>query len=153
MRGIILSFTILLGMFLSSCASSYKESFDSIEVGMEKFEVIEKMDSPYHVYRQKGIDKWKYVYYEDDKRHEKFVHFDNGRVIYKGDYIPPTSDAKVEDQKNAEENAVIAQEWDQQHQERTNRHVSNKKELEKDYMDFLLKKGQKSKKAEFKPVD
>ena len=84
-------------------------AFNKVKTGMDKDDVLETMGSPRSSQRFHGKDRWRYVFYEDNIRYEKEVHFLEGLATYVGDtWEPPTeTSAVVVDQKNEQLNNRI----------------------------------------------
>jgi outer membrane protein assembly factor BamE len=74
---------------LSACQTSMLKQFSKVQQGMEKDDVLEVMGSPNQSQRFHGKDRWRYVFYEDQIRFEKEVHFFEGKAIYAGDIWQP----------------------------------------------------------------
>lgn len=93
-----LSFIINLG-----CQTNMKHAFDGLKLGMDKDQVLEHIGGPRAVTRFHGKDRWFVVFYHDNFRHEKEIHFTNGLATYIGDnYEPPVEkSAKAVDDLNA----------------------------------------------------
>lgn len=139
--------------FLFGCVSKPIENYEKITIGMEKDEVIEHMGSPKFVRRIRGEDRWKYVFYDQNTRYERFVHFDGGRVVYIGEEKPSPSDSSVDDQNIAAEDAEVEKEWQDQYQEIHQRDVGRKDDVKKDYYKFLgVDRAEKKQKAKFKDL-
>ncbi len=82
------------------CATDMKKQFDRVKVGMEKNDVLGLMDSPHRAQRWHGMDRWTYIFYADDMREEKEVHFLNGTANYVGDTFKPILSAEEHDKQN-----------------------------------------------------
>lgn len=109
---------------LAGCQTNMVNAFNKVKTGMDKDDVLETMGSPRTSQRFHGKDRWRYVFYEDNIRYEKEVHFLEGLAVYVGDtWEPPV-----------EQSAVVA---DQKNQELNNR------------IDALLKEEAKNAKSEF----
>lgn len=140
-RGIkaILKMALSTGLIvgLVGCASRPHSNFESLSIGMEKDQVVERMGPPKFVRRVRGEDRWKYVYYHDGIRFEKYVHFDNGKAIYLGDLVPGKGNAAEEDELIAKENAEVQAEWEAQYQQRESRSSKEHfKQLDEDFLKF-----------------
>jgi outer membrane protein assembly factor BamE len=99
----LFKFLIIFGsLFVISCQTNMVKEFDSLKVGNDKHQVIDKLGSPRHMTRMNGEDRWYYMYYNDDVRLQKEVHFKDGLVIYFGDKKAPTPELLPEaiDAKN-----------------------------------------------------
>lgn len=93
---------LLLG---SACTINQKKRFDEVKVGMEKTDVLNLMASPQISRRWHGMDRWTYIFWEDDTRYEKEVHFQDGKAAYVGETYKPALSAEERDKKIDEENA------------------------------------------------
>jgi outer membrane protein assembly factor BamE len=113
-RALILSF---LGLFLCGCATDMNNQFQRIKVGMEKDEVLGLMDSPQRTQRTRGQDRWTYIFYHEDQRQEKEVHFSEGKAAYVGDHPIPAMAAEERDARNEAANKEIESIWQVQRQE------------------------------------
>lgn len=98
---------LLSCLFLSGCAYSQKKQFDKVQVGMEKNDVLELMDSPQRTQRWHGMDRWTYIFYENDQRQEKEVHFSDGKANYVGEVFQPKVSASEQDQMNENSNQEV----------------------------------------------
>ena len=78
---------ILIGFIfnLSGCATPLPRALDKVEMGMAKDEVLEIAGNPRRTRRWKGKDEWTYVYYVDNQEKHTEIHFDQGKVVFKGD--------------------------------------------------------------------
>lgn len=94
-------------VILSGCTVSPKRQFEKVKVGMDKNDVLALMDSPQRTQRWKGLDRWTYVYYENDLREEKEVHFSDGKASYVGEVFKPQVSAIDQDKANEESNAQL----------------------------------------------
>ena len=65
---------------------------------MDKSEVIELVGTPQFSNRWKGLDRWKYVFYENNNKVEKEIQFDNGNVVYVGEILQPAISAEEQDE-------------------------------------------------------
>lgn len=105
----LLRLVFLFGSFLIiSCQTNMVKEFDSLKVGYDKHQVIDKLGSPRNMTRMGGEDRWYYLFYNQEQRIQKEVHFKDGLVVYFGDkklpqptLIPEAIDAK-NDQINTE---------------------------------------------------
>ncbi len=79
----------ILLLFVLGCQSSLLKDFSSLQLGIEKNDVLETMGSPRATTRYHGKDRWMYRFYDDGIRFEKEVHFLDGIAIYVGDSIEP----------------------------------------------------------------
>lgn len=94
-------------LFLMGCTLSPKKQFEQVRVGMEKDQVLGIMDSPQRTQRWHGMDRWTYIFYEDDSRFEKEVHFQNGYANYVGDVFKPEVSADEQDLRNDDANKEV----------------------------------------------
>lgn len=121
------SFCFLL---LASCQSVPLKDFESLQTGMDKNQVLNRMGSPSTSTRFKGMDRWIYKIYDNDLRYIREVHFLDDKAVYVGEEHQPEESRKAEviDEKNQAEEIVIAE-----------REVQHKKDLEKSYQDYQKK--------------
>ena len=84
-----------------------RDQFERVQVGMEKNDVLNLMDSPQRTQRWHGMDRWTYIFYTDDTRYEKEVHFADGKANYVGEVYKPTVSAEEQDRINEESNREI----------------------------------------------
>jgi outer membrane protein assembly factor BamE len=91
-----------------ACQSSRLRSFDKLLLGQEKDTVLEVMGGPTYHERIQGQDRWTYILYESDIRHEKVVYFLDGFLTYRGLPIPPIISAEEQDSINAEKNLKLS---------------------------------------------
>lgn len=103
-----------------SCQSSPVKQFSKLHDGMEKTEVLDIMGPPRTVTRMHGKDRWIYVYYDNEVRQEKEVHFQDGKAVYVGDSWKPTPDqtAESKDKKNEELEKIASEESKKRQTER-----------------------------------
>lgn len=105
MRNLVLLFIMML--LLTGCTISQKKQFEKVEVGMEKDQVLGLLDSPQRTQRWHGLDRWTYIFYDENHRLEKEVHFNEGKASYVGDtYAPPIS-ANDQDKTNETTNQEL----------------------------------------------
>ncbi len=90
------------------CQSSPSRDFDKVSPGMTKSDVLGIMGSPSWTLRWKGLDRWNYTFYHEDNLVQKELHFDSGKVAYKGDPILPLVSAEDQDRQNDEANKEVA---------------------------------------------
>lgn len=106
-------FSILLIAFsltsLSACQTNMTRQFEKVHSGMEKNDVLDIMGSPQRTQRLHGKDRWTYIIYEDDKRSEKDILFENGLAVYAGDTWKPAPEKTAEtiDAKNEKLNIEL----------------------------------------------
>lgn len=105
MRGLFLAF-ISAFLFLG-CATEMGQQFEKVKVGMDKDDVLEIMDSPQRTQRWKGMDRWTYIFYQQDNRIEKEVHFQEGKAAYVGDKYLPAVSAEEQDAINEASNKEV----------------------------------------------
>lgn len=97
----IITFSMLF--LLNSCTTA-QHSFDNVNVGMDKSEVIELMGGgPQLTKRRNSEDVWQYHFYDGDQKSIKELHFKNNKVSYKGDPVGPRpgESAKAIDARNS----------------------------------------------------
>lgn len=96
---------------LSGCQTSLVRSFEQVNPGMDKHQVLQILGGPTSTTRMHGKDRWMYHFYEDGIRFDKEVHFLDGILVYSGDtYVPPKGkSAKEKDQQVAETEEQIQQ--------------------------------------------
>lgn len=100
-------YLIILGsLIMISCQTNMVKEFDNLKVGYDKHQVLDKLGSPRGMTRINGEDHWYYMYYNDDLRLQKEVHFKDGLVVYYGDKKAPSADLMPEaiDAKNEKMN-------------------------------------------------
>ncbi len=103
------SFLLLFLCFLMlGCASSMNTQFQKVKVGMEKNDVLALMDSPQRTQRWHGMDRWTYIFYNEDQRQEMEVHFAEGRASYVGGPYVPALSADERDNRNEASNKEVA---------------------------------------------
>lgn len=97
---------------LASCQTNMARQFDKISPGMDKDAVLDKLGSPRHITRMNGEDRWYYLYYQEDVRQQKEIHFKDGLVSYSGEKKKPVAeiDPVVVDTKNSEINRQLDEE-------------------------------------------
>ncbi len=101
---LILFFSLCL--ILSACQTNLSRQFEKIKPGADKDTVLDMLGSPRNITRMGGEDRWYYMYYQDEIRQQKEVHFSNGLVTYSGERQKPAVevDPVAVDQKNIEMN-------------------------------------------------
>lgn len=99
---------ILLVFFSSACQTSRLKDFDRLILGQEKDMVLQTLGGPTYRERIQGQDRWTYIIYESDIRHEKVIYFLDGFITYKGLPIPPVISAEEQDDINTEKNIQLA---------------------------------------------
>lgn len=100
---------------ISACTIEQKKQFEQVQVGMDKGQVLDIMDSPQKTERHHGQDRW--IYYiensdatnpvQHDQKVEKQIYFENGKSTYVGDPIKPLISAEEQDRINEEQNIAI----------------------------------------------
>jgi|SRR6185312_4394352 len=113
---VILPFLILI---FAACSSPQKR-FNKIQIGMEKDQVLDIMESPQRTERVHNADRWTYVFYDNDQRVEKEVEFSDGKATYAGDHPKPAVSAEEQDKLNDEANKALDQQIAAKHQENQN---------------------------------
>jgi outer membrane protein assembly factor BamE len=111
---------MIASLFFLACQTNQLKQFNTLQNGMDKDTVLESMGTPYSNVRSKGIDKWTYVFYENQLRYEKEVHFKTGNVVYVGEPKLAEVAAEVVDQKNADSENLILQELNRRKEENKN---------------------------------
>lgn len=105
-------FSLLIGLLgLCACSSNPIKDFENVREGMPKYDVLEAMGVPQRTQRWQGKDRWTYLYVESEKTQTKEVHFQEGKVVYKGDPIEPAISAEAQDQKNEISNAELEKQY------------------------------------------
>ena len=98
--------SLFLGLFLLlGCTINQKKRFDQVQVGMDKDQVLGLLASPQRTQRWQGMDRWTYIFFEDEIKFEKEIHFLEGTAAYVGDIPKPALSADERDKKQDEENA------------------------------------------------
>jgi outer membrane protein assembly factor BamE len=136
---------VLFFLSMSGCASKMGDHFDQVKVGMEKHDVLMLMDSPQRTQRWQGKDRWTYIFYEDNSRIEKEVHFKEGIANYVGDTYKPPVTAEEQDAINEKANRDLEA-----------REVNRQAELRSAYSDYEIRsKAQDGIRyvPQFKPVE
>lgn len=128
-------FIFVLSVFsislLFGCQSSPKRQFEKVQVGMEKVDVLQLMETPWTTTRLHGKDRWIYIFYDNGVRQEKEVHFLNGAVVYAGDALKPAPEktAEAKDKKNQEDELKFAEEAKKAKEENKNAFSNYEKEV------------------------
>jgi outer membrane protein assembly factor BamE (lipoprotein component of BamABCDE complex) len=100
---------LFLLVFLNlACQTSRLKDFDKLMMGQEKDKVLESLGGPTYHERLQGQDRWTYIIYESDIRHEKVIYFLDGYLTYKGLPVPPIISAEEQDDINSEKNIQLA---------------------------------------------
>lgn len=112
-------FTLALGLLtLAGCQSDLQLQFKKVRKGQEKDQVIELLGSPDRTQRIRGVDRWSYLYANDQGRIvESQVHFVDGRTTYVGPPPPESDAAEREDSQNEKTNSTLEEEFERQRQE------------------------------------
>jgi len=112
MGKIYLSSLLLATLFLSGCQTNMNKAFESVKTGMDKDQVLEAIGGPRAVTRFHGKDRWFIVYYHNDLRFEKEIHFTNGLATYVGEPFeaPAEKQAAFVDRQNAIQDILTHQE-------------------------------------------
>jgi len=82
---------MVFAAFVSGCATSAKENFDKLQVGMHKDAVLDTVGSPNSSVFKKGEYVWTYRIYEGDAKVLKEVRMKNDIVTYVGDLKTPAN--------------------------------------------------------------
>lgn len=100
---------ISLCFLMISCQTNMARQFDKIKPGADKDAVLDLLGNPRNITRIAGEDRWYYLYYQEDIRQQKEVHFRDGLVVYSGDRKKPTPeiDPVAIDSKNSELNKKL----------------------------------------------
>lgn len=125
---------VLVLFFLGACATPNERrqaEFDSIKVGMTKFEVIDKAGPPHWSDRWKGHDRWMYYMVPDDRQTERVVYFKEGQVVLTGERIQPLFSAEEVEEIKKPRVSKKAQDFKPTYNEEQLREVI-KKEIEKE---------------------
>lgn len=112
-------------IFVLGCQTPAHLDWAKVHAGLDKDQVLELMGNPVRTERIKGKDRWTFVFYENQIRREKEVHFLEGIAVYTGDHIEPAvaqqasqidarrlekaKEEELEDQKAAEQERVRKQ--------------------------------------------
>jgi len=99
-----LKLILMIGFVLSltACQTSQLKQYQQLHLGMEKHDVLEIMGSPYKTGRSNDQDRWTYIFYDNQIRNEKEVHFFEGTAVYIGEKSKPLISAEEQDRINAE---------------------------------------------------
>ena len=109
------SFLLLFSSLLAACAYHIPSHFEQVKVGMEKNDVLSLMESPQRTQRWRGMDRWTYIYYDQEQRVEKEVHFSQGKATYVGEVLKPEVSAAERDQQNEASNLASDTQIIEQH--------------------------------------
>lgn len=101
-------------VFFVACQTSMIRSFDKVQNGMDKHQVLQLLGTPKATTRLHGRDRWLYRFYDDGVRYDKEVHFDDELVVYSGGpWVPPPEKTAVQVDRKHEEAEVIFQAEDE----------------------------------------
>lgn len=122
----------IAGLFLTACQGSMVRSFESLQPGMDKHQVLESIGNPNSTTRLHGKDRWVYRFYDDGKRYDKEVHFMDGVLVFSGEYAPAPEKAAVAVDKRVEEKetAIQAEEKARDEERRNNANLFTEYEKE-----------------------
>ncbi|MFN7262516.1 MAG: outer membrane protein assembly factor BamE [Pseudobdellovibrionaceae bacterium] len=104
----------LASLFTVGCQMSPSKQFNKVTVGMEKDQVLEIMGSPQQTLRRSGADRWTYVFYNQETKESRQVHFSEGKAVYVGEVYKPEVSAEDQDTMNAQANAALEAQWQQE---------------------------------------
>lgn len=126
------------------------KQFERINVGADKDSVLDRLGNPRGITRMNGEDRWYYMYYQDEIRQQKEIHFKDGLVVYVGDKKKPTPeiDPVVIDAKNAEVNKNFEDEAERKKQDSKNAYTNYMK-----YQKKIKKEDEVQYLPEFEPVE
>lgn len=124
-------FVISLVFSLSACQHSPVRQLEKVKNGMDKTEVLELMGTPWTTTRLHGKDRWIYVFYDNNVRVEREVHFSNGAVVYVGEAWQPEPEkqAEIRDKKNDDLNKQWVEEEKKNKEIRQNAYSEYEKEV------------------------
>jgi hypothetical protein len=66
---------------LTACSTPFSRQFEKIADDWDKSQVVETLGSPTLARRWQGQDHWIYVFYEDQQRWVREVHFEDGEIV------------------------------------------------------------------------
>jgi outer membrane protein assembly factor BamE (lipoprotein component of BamABCDE complex) len=69
---------------IAACATSQVQALKSVEVGMDKADVLEKVGNPTRKTREFNQDRWSYELDSENKSQVTYVYFSEGKVTYVG---------------------------------------------------------------------
>lgn len=126
LRKLFISAAAIAALVLTACQTSMVRSFEKVQNGMDKHQVLETLGDPSTTTRLHGKDRWIYRFYDDGVAQEKEVHFTNGAVSYVGaPWNPPVErQAVTVDAQNAEKEAAIQAEEKARDEARKNVNIS-----------------------------
>ena len=107
MRFKFMGFVLISALLNFGCQTNQLKQFEQLKPGMEKGEILEIMGSPQHTQRWHGMDRWNYVFYEQQKKYDKEIHFLEGTANYVGEPFVPEISAEQADAKNEETNHYL----------------------------------------------
>lgn len=107
-----MAFLLIFTSIVTGCATTPSRDWTRVEAGMEKSEVLEIMGSPQRRIRRKGQDRWTYIFYDNQIRQEKVVHFEEGRTVYAGDPQVPAVSAEQQDESNEVAGAALRKKFE-----------------------------------------
>lgn len=134
---------LILSLGFVACQTNMSREFDGLKIGFDKHQVIDKIGSPRHMTRMNGEDRWYYMFYNDELRLQKEVHFKDGVVSYFGDKVKPANDnlPEVIDAKNEKVNFEALTEQEAKKEASKNAYVDylkyEKKIKKQDKVDYL----------------
>ncbi len=139
-----------LSLFLISCQTNMAKQFDRITPGTDKDAVLDRLGSPRNITRMNGEDRWYYMYYQDEIRQQKEIHFRDGLVVYVGERKKPTPeiDPIAIDNKNAAVNKQMDDEADRKKEESKNAYTNYIK-----YQKKLKKEDEVQYLPDFEPIE
>jgi len=109
---------VIFALGLTACQTNQLKQFEKLKVGMDKGEVLDVMGSPQRTLRWKGMDRWSYDFWQDDKLYNKEVHFNESISQYVGEAYKPEISAEQQDAANATANKELAEQelarWQEQ---------------------------------------
>jgi outer membrane protein assembly factor BamE (lipoprotein component of BamABCDE complex) len=76
---IFISLSLLV---FTACSTPQHQAVKSIDVGMDKADVLEKMGNPTRKTRHHGQDRWTYEF--DGNADSTYIYFSGGKVTYIG---------------------------------------------------------------------
>ena len=107
----LLTATLLL---FANCQTSRHRAWEKVKPGQTKTSVLESLGGPDRSIREEGLDRWIYVFYNNDLDNPEWkeLQFVHNKVTYIGDRIKPTLTAEQTDEKNEEANREEAERLD-----------------------------------------
>jgi len=76
-------------LFVAACSTPQHKALRSIDVGMDKADVLEKLGNPTRKTRHQGQDRWSYEYQNESGMQLTHIYFAGGKVTYVGDADAP----------------------------------------------------------------